>query len=58
MASSKCGLHLGHGFSALTAFHAAQEQDGRFLLRIEDIDRARCKPHFEDAIYEDLSWLG
>lgn len=51
-------LHLGHGYSALTAFHAAQERDGCFLLRIEDIDRARCQPQYEAAIYEDLAWLG
>ncbi|MEL6583138.1 MAG: tRNA glutamyl-Q(34) synthetase GluQRS [Pseudomonadota bacterium] len=49
-------LHLGHAFSALTAFDAAPS--GRFLLRIEDIDTARSKPAFEAAIYEDLAWLG
>ncbi|MDD3029470.1 MAG: tRNA glutamyl-Q(34) synthetase GluQRS [Alphaproteobacteria bacterium] len=47
-------LHLGHAFSALLA---AQEADV-FLLRIENIDPVRCKPEFEDAIKEDLSWLG
>ena len=31
---------------------------GRFLLRIEDIDIARCRPEFESAIYDDLAWLG
>ena len=31
---------------------------GRFLLRIEDIDPARCRPEFADAILEDLAWLG
>lgn len=51
-------LHLGHAFSALTAFDAATDSGGRFLLRIEDIDTARCKPAFEQAIYEDLHWLG
>jgi glutamyl-Q tRNA(Asp) synthetase len=51
-------LHLGHAFSALTAFDAATAVDGRFLLRIEDIDRPRSKQHFEDAIFEDLAWLG
>jgi glutamyl-Q tRNA(Asp) synthetase len=49
-------LHLGHAFAALTARAAAGH--GRFLLRIEDIDRARCKPEFEIAIFEDLTWLG
>ena len=46
-------LHLGHAFSALTA--AAQ---GDFLLRIEDIDRERCRPEYEAATFEDLAWLG
>ncbi|MEM7441363.1 MAG: tRNA glutamyl-Q(34) synthetase GluQRS [Pseudomonadota bacterium] len=49
-------LHLGHAFSALTAFEAAA--GGQFLLRIEDIDGPRSKPEFEKAIFEDLAWLG
>ena len=51
-------LHRGHAFSALSAHEAAREADGRFLLRIEDIDRTRCRPPFEAAILEDLAWLG
>ena len=51
-------LHRGHAFSALTAWRAAWDAGGRFVLRIEDIDPTRCKPGFEDAILEDLSWLG
>lgn len=51
-------LHLGHAFSALTAFEAARAAGGRFLLRIEDIDATRARPEFEAAIYEDLAWLG
>ncbi len=47
-------LHLGHAFSALTAWG----RPGRCLLRIEDIDRPRCRPEFEAAIFEDLRWLG
>lgn len=50
-------LHIGHAFSALTAFHARGKR-GTFHLRIEDIDPARCKPEFTDAILEDLAWLG
>jgi len=49
-------LHLGHAFSALTAWE--QAAGGTFLLRIEDIDRPRCKPEFEAAIFDDLRWLG
>ncbi len=51
-------LHLGHAFSALTAFAAARRAGGRFLLRIEDIDRGRSRPELEAAVYEDLAWLG
>jgi len=51
-------LHRGHAFSALTAFEAARAAHGRFLLRIEDIDRTRCRPEYEAAVFEDLAWLG
>ncbi|WP_278070446.1 tRNA glutamyl-Q(34) synthetase GluQRS [Brevundimonas sanguinis] len=51
-------LHKGHAFSALTAWRAAKDAGGRFLLRIEDIDPTRCRPEFEAGIYEDLAWLG
>ena len=51
-------LHLGHAYSALLNFDAARRSGGRLLLRIEDIDPARCRPEFEAAIYQDLAWLG
>ncbi|MBS0363796.1 MAG: tRNA glutamyl-Q(34) synthetase GluQRS [Proteobacteria bacterium] len=51
-------LHRGHAYSALCAFEAARAANGRFILRIEDIDRTRCRPEYEAAIYEDLAWLG
>ena len=51
-------LHLGHALSALLNFEMARAAGGRFLLRIEDIDAARCRPEFEQAIYDDLAWLG
>ena len=51
-------LHLGHAHSALAGFTAARQAGGRFLLRIEDIDLARCRRDYESAIYEDLAWLG
>ncbi len=51
-------LHLGHAFSALNAYHYAKRASGRFILRIEDIDQARCLPEFTQAIYADLAWLG
>jgi glutamyl-Q tRNA(Asp) synthetase len=51
-------LHLGHAHAALFAEHAARRAGGRFLVRIEDIDRGRCRPEYDDAIDEDLRWLG
>jgi len=51
-------LHLGHAFSALTAWDAARRAGGRFLLRIEDIDQSRARPEWEAQIYDDLRWLG
>jgi len=51
-------LHLGHAYSALLNADLARRWGGRFLLRIEDIDITRCRPEYEQAVYEDLAWLG
>ncbi len=51
-------LHLGHAYSALLNADLARQAGGRLLLRIEDIDITRCRPEYEQAIYEDLAWLG
>jgi glutamyl-Q tRNA(Asp) synthetase len=51
-------LHLGHALSALLNFDMARDAGGRLLLRIEDIDETRCRPEYEQAIFEDLAWLG
>jgi glutamyl-Q tRNA(Asp) synthetase len=51
-------LHLGHAFSAFDAWTRARDSGGRFLLRLEDIDPARCRPEFAAAIQDDLAWLG
>lgn len=51
-------LHIGHAFSALFAFESARRSEGRFILRIEDLDFTRCRPEFETALEEDLTWLG
>jgi glutamyl-Q tRNA(Asp) synthetase len=51
-------LHLGHAHSALAAWRRARAAGGTFLLRLEDIDRTRCRPEYADAILEDLAWLG
>ncbi len=51
-------LHLGHALSALLNAEWAKRAKGRFLLRVEDIDLARCTPQYEQGIYDDLAWLG
>ena len=51
-------LHLGHALSALINFEAAKRTDGRFLLRMEDIDIIRCTQDKIDHMFEDLEWLG
>jgi glutamyl-Q tRNA(Asp) synthetase len=51
-------LHLGHAYSALLNYDRTRELGGRLLLRIEDIDTTRCRPEYEEAIYEDLRSLG
>lgn len=51
-------LHIGHAYSAIFSYNEAKKHDGKFILRIEDIDQGRCRPEFIDAFYEDLAWLG
>lgn len=51
-------LHLGHARSALEVWQQAEIVGAKVILRIEDIDTTRCKPEYEQAIYEDLNWLG
>jgi glutamyl/glutaminyl-tRNA synthetase len=51
-------LHLGHARTFWTAQQRAQSVGGSLVLRIEDLDQARCKPQFCQDIYEDLRWFG
>jgi glutamyl-Q tRNA(Asp) synthetase len=51
-------LHLGHVYSAMQGWRAARACGGSFLLRLEDIDRGRCRDEYAAAIIEDLAWLG
>jgi glutamyl-Q tRNA(Asp) synthetase len=51
-------LHLGHVYAASVAWHAARRPQGRFLVRLEDIDPQRCRAEFAAALLEDLAWLG
>ena len=51
-------LHLGHARTFWIAAQRAREARGTLLLRSDDLDRARCRPEFVDAMQEDLHWLG
>jgi glutamyl-Q tRNA(Asp) synthetase len=51
-------LHLGHALSAVTNRDMAARMEGRLLLRLEDIDTARCTPALEAALLVDLRRLG
>jgi glutamyl-Q tRNA(Asp) synthetase len=51
-------LHLGHVHAAWFAWHAARQEGGRYLVRLEDIDPSRCRPAYAAGILEDLAWLG
>jgi glutamyl-queuosine tRNA(Asp) synthetase len=59
LAPSPTGLlHLGHAATFYAAYQRAQAANGTLLVRIEDLDTQRSKPHFTEAIFEDLAWLG
>ena len=51
-------LHLGNLLCALIAYLSIRRRDGRFLLRIEDLDKPRCPKRLCDAALADLAWLG
>ena len=51
-------MHLGNVFSALLSWLSARSQRGRWLLRIEDIDRGRSRQAYADLLMDDLEWLG
>lgn len=51
-------LHLGHARTFALAARRAREQGGRLLMRIDDLDRERCRPEFAAAALQDLAWLG
>jgi glutamyl-tRNA synthetase len=59
LAPSPTGLlHLGHARTFWAAQQRAQANKGVLILRNEDLDRARCKPEFVSAMFEDLHWFG
>jgi glutamyl-tRNA synthetase len=50
--------HVGTAYMAMFDLAYARQQGGRFLLRIEDTDRARFSPSSERQLFETLHWLG
>jgi glutamyl-tRNA synthetase len=51
-------LHLGNGSTALLAWLSVRARDGRFSMRIEDLDQARSRLEYVERCLEDLSWFG
>jgi glutamyl/glutaminyl-tRNA synthetase len=51
-------LHIGHAMTFWRAQERAREAGGSLILRVEDLDLARCQTEFRDAIIEDLKWFG
>jgi glutamyl-Q tRNA(Asp) synthetase len=51
-------LHLGHAYSAILAHDMARAANGRFLLRMDDIDQTRARASWGTGIEQDLTWLG
>ena len=51
-------MHLGNVYSALLSYLSAKKQGGEWILRIEDLDRQRCKKEYSAQLLDDLLWLG
>lgn len=51
-------LHIGNARAALINWLFAKKHNGKFILRLDDTDTERSKKSFEQAIYEDMAWLG
>ena len=51
-------MHLGNIFSALLAWLSAKSKGGEIVLRVEDLDPARSRAEYAEAIMDDFCWLG
>lgn len=51
-------MHLGHVVNAIFVWGIARAYGGKVVLRVEDHDRTRCRPEYEDGVLDDLAWLG
>lgn len=49
---------MGNIYAALISWLSAKKDGGQWLLRIEDLDRQRCKREYADQLMDDLLWLG
>ena len=50
-------LHLGHVYSLICSYEYSKNHNGKFVLRIEDIDFTRCKNFYAEQIINDINWL-
>lgn len=51
-------LHIGNAMTALLAWLQIRQAGGQFVLRVEDIDRPRCRAEWAERQLADLRWLG
>ena len=51
-------MHLGNLMCSLLAWLSARASGGQVVLRIEDLDAARCPRTYADLLEQDLAWLG
>ena len=51
-------MHLGNVYSALLSYLSAHKKGGEWILRVEDLDRQRCKKEYSAQLLDDLLWLG
>ncbi|MCQ2229226.1 MAG: tRNA glutamyl-Q(34) synthetase GluQRS [Bacteroidales bacterium] len=51
-------MHLGNIYSAVLSYLSAKSRGGEWIIRIEDLDRQRCKRVYADQVIDDLTWLG
>ena len=51
-------MHLGNVYSALLSYLSARKKGGEWILRVEDLDRQRCKKEYSVQLLDDLLWIG
>ncbi|MFD1954435.1 tRNA glutamyl-Q(34) synthetase GluQRS [Paenibacillus thailandensis] len=51
-------MHIGNAWTALLSWLQIRRSNGRYILRMEDIDKPRSKPQYAQQALDDLRWLG